>query len=118
MIRRVFAFSIVAALGLATLTVVVSARGFSWHASHAVGPAFFAGSSAHYHRRTLGYYPYGGLVAADQAIGIDLAGDVSTPQVLGPVIPASFVLSCHQSVETVKVPSEDGGTREITIRRC
>ncbi len=116
MIRGVFAFSIVAALGLATLPI--EAKGFGWHASRAVGSAFFRRSSIRHHNRAFGYYPYGGLVVADYANGVELAEDVLTPQALGPVIPASFVLSCHHSVETVKVPSEDGGTREITIRRC
>lgn len=116
MIRGVFAFSMVAALGLATLPI--EAKGFGWHASHAVSPAFFRRSSVRHYNRAFGYYPYGGLVVANYANGVELANDVSMPQALGPLIPAAFVMSCHHSVETVTVPSERGGTREITIRRC
>ena len=116
MIRGVFVVSIVAALGLATLPI--EAKAFGWHASHAVGPAFFRRSSVRHHHRVYGYYPYGDLVVADYANGVELADDVSAPQALSPVIPASIALSCHHSVEVVKVPSEDGGAREITIRRC
>jgi hypothetical protein len=116
MIKGVFAVCIATALGLATLPIEVSAKGLGSYASHAV----------RYHHRAfgyglsggLGYGPYGGLVVADQVIGGEPVGYVSTPQPLGPLIPPSFVLQCHHSEETKMVPSEDGGTREITIRRC
>ena len=118
MIRGVFAVSIAAALGLATLTVEVSAKGFGWHPSHIVGSTFFSSSSFRYRHGSFGYYPYGGLVVADEAIGVEPVVNVSAPQPLGPVILPSYVLSCHHSQEIKTVPSEEGGTREITIRRC
>ena len=108
MVRGIFAVSIAAALGLAALPIEVSAKGFGGHAFHAAG----------HHHRAFAYGPYGGLVAADYANGIDPVVDVSTTQSLGPLIPASFASSCHHSVEIKTVPSEEGGTREITIRRC
>ena len=107
MTRGVFAVSIAAALGLATLPVDVSAKGFGGHAFHA----------ARHHHRAFAYSPYG-LVVTDYANGIEPVVNVSAPQPLGPVIPPSFASSCHHSVEIKTVPSEEGGTREITIRRC
>jgi len=61
MIKGVFAVSIAAALGLATLPVEVSAKGFGSQASHAVGPILFKGSPVRHHHRAFGY---GGLIAA------------------------------------------------------
>ena len=116
MIKGLFAVGIAAALGIATLPI--EAKGFGLHASHTIGPIFFSRSSARHHHRAFEYYPFGGLVAADQAIGVEPIDDVSTPQALGPVIPVSFALSCHHSQEIKTVPSEEGGTRDITIRRC
>jgi hypothetical protein len=108
MIKQLFAVSIAAALGLATLPVDVSAKGFSGRAFHA----------ARHHHRAFAYGPYGGLVAADYANGVEPVVDVSTTQSLGPLIPASFASSCHHSVEIKTVPSEEGGTGEIKISRC
>jgi hypothetical protein len=108
MIKQLFAVSIAAALGLAALPIDVSAKGFGGHAFHAAG----------HHNRAFGYGPYRGLVAADYANGVDPIVDVSTTQSLGPPILPSFASSCHHSVEIKIVPSEEGGTREITIRRC
>ena len=117
MIKQLFAVSIAAALGLAALPIEVSAKGLGGHTSHA--------ARHHHQHRTFGYGYYGGLygyngglVAADYANGIDPVVDVSTTQSLGPLIPASLASSCHHSVEIKTVPSEEGGTREITIRRC
>jgi hypothetical protein len=117
MIRGLFAVGIAAGLALATLPVEVAARGFGAHTAHAVGPIFFRGSPVHHHHRAFDYGPYGGIVAT-YAPGGELVGDVSTPQTMDPVIPASFVLSCHHSQEIKTVPSEEGGTRQITITRC
>jgi hypothetical protein len=116
MIKQLFAVSIAAAFGLATLSI--EAKGFGSHASHTVGLKSFTGSPVRHYHRAFRYSPYGGLVAADYANGIDPVVDVSTTQSLGPLIPASFASSCHHSVEIKTVPSEEGGTREITIRRC
>jgi hypothetical protein len=117
MIRGLFAVGIAAGLALATLPVGVAARGFGGHTAHAVGPIFFRGSSVHHHHRAFDYGPYGGIVAT-YAPGVEPFGDVSTLQALSPVMPTSFVLSCHHSQEIKTVLSEEGGTRQITITRC
>jgi hypothetical protein len=108
MIKQLFAVSIAAALGLAALPIEVSAKGFGGHAFHTAG----------HHNRAFRYGPYGGLVAADYANGVDAVVDVSTTQSLGPLILPSFASSCHHSVEIKTVPSEEGGTGEIKISRC
>jgi hypothetical protein len=114
MIRGLFAISIAAALGLATLPVDVSAKGFGGHASHKVGSTFFARSLVRHHHRGFGYYPYGGLVVADHALAVEPDSGVSLLQVGGVTTPPR----CIHSREIVTVPSEEGGTRDITITRC
>jgi hypothetical protein len=117
MIRGLFAVGIAAGLALAMLPVAVSAKGLGGHSAHAIGPLFFKGSPIRHHNRAFGYPPYGAIVAT-YAPGNESVSDVSMPQGLGPEILASSVLSCHHSQEIKTVPSEDGGTRQITITRC
>lgn len=117
MIKGLFAVGIAAGLALATLPVGASAKGFGGHTAHAVGPAFFKRSAVRHRHRAFDYGLYGGIVAT-YAPGDELVGDKSAPQALGPVIPVSFVLGCHHSQEIKTVPSEEGGTRQITITRC
>ena len=101
MIKGVFAVSVAATLGLATLPVEISAKEFGGHASH----------------RAFGHRLHSGLVA-DYALGDEPVGFVSTSQPLSPVISPSTALSCHHSQEIITVPSEDGGDRQIKITRC
>ena len=108
MIRGVLAISLAARLGLATLPVEVSARGFGVYASHAVGSAFFEGSPAYRHHHRFGYYWHGSLAVIDHP-------DVAAAP---PQVGTSNASSCSHSRVTKTVPSEEGGTREITITRC
>jgi hypothetical protein len=101
MINRMFVICIAAALGPAMLSVEASAKGFGGHSHH----------------HGFGHWLYGGTVA-DYALGDETVGVVSTLRSLGPVAPQSVALSCHHSLEIKTVPSEDGGTRAITITRC
>lgn len=117
MIRGLFAVGIAAGLALATSPLAVSAKGLGGHSAHAISPLFFKGSPLHRHSRAFGYAPYGAIVAT-YPTGDESFGDVSMPQALGPVVLASPVLSCHHSQEIKTVPSEEGGTRQITITRC
>ncbi len=117
MIRGLFAVGITAGLALATSPLAVSAKGLGGHAAHAIGPLFFKGSPLRHHNSAFGYAPYGAIVAT-YTPGDESVGEVSMPQVLGPVVLASPVLSCHHSQEIKTVPSEEGGTRQITITRC
>ena len=121
MIKRVFAVGVAAALGLASLLpvpAIVSAKGFGLHRSH-FGPSFFAKSALLHHRHGFrhrrsddllaGY----GYVMPDASIEPDLDGLPSLR-----MIALSPVARCQHSRQTVTAPSEDGGTREITITRC
>jgi hypothetical protein len=100
MTNRAFALGIVAALGLAALSGDVSAKGFGWHTSH----------------HAFGRRAYG--IVGGYAISEAPVSYVSTPQMLGPLIAPSLAVSCHHSRETVTVPSEEGGAREISVTRC
>jgi len=115
--KAVVAVNIAVALGLITLPMELSARGIGSHLSRAISPSFFIGFPTHHRRNANGYGPYGSVVT-DYAYDVEPVADASTLQSLGPVIPATFALSCHHSEETVTVPSEDGGERQIRIKRC
>jgi hypothetical protein len=106
MFNRVFAVCIASTLGLATVPIEVSAKGLGLHKSHG---AF--GHKHHRHHRL-----HGGFFAG-YGLGIQPVGDVSTPQLLGPVIPP-LILHCRHSQDIFTVPSEEGGTRQITVTRC
>jgi hypothetical protein len=61
------------------------------------------------------YYGYG-YVPTDAFGDIDTA---SYPETVGFVMPEPLHASvCRRSEETVTVPSEDGGTRQIKVIRC
>ena len=122
----VFAFSLVATTSVAGAAGRGGAgsHGGSWQRS-GVPPTFHRGSV---HRRGARYrnlrrhrygYAYGGFyLGAPAYYGDGHIQVVPAPQILGPVIPPTFVLSCHRSQETVTVPAEDGGSRKIRITRC
>jgi hypothetical protein len=50
--------------------------------------------------------------------GPDYVGGALLREVVSPPPEPPRVLNCHRSQETVIVPSEDSGTREIRITRC
>lgn len=109
MIRGVLAISLAAGLGIATLPFGASAKGIGVHASHVVGPAIFEGSPAYHHHHRFGYDRHGSLAVIDHP---DSAA--ATPQ----VGTSNATAACSYSRVTKTVPSEEGGTREITITRC
>jgi hypothetical protein len=79
------------------------------------GPALYGPSG------NLGYAPlYGGLVDYSPAM-MDDFGYYPMPApvqfVARPPAPAPAP-TCQPSVEVVTVPAEEGGTRQITVRRC
>jgi hypothetical protein len=96
MFKRVFAVCIASTLGLATLPVEVSAKGFGSHSSH------HALIRRHHH------WLLGGFGAA--YVGVLPSVPLQIDAVTSP--------SCSYSREIVTVPSEDGGTRQITITKC
>jgi hypothetical protein len=73
------------------------------------------------------YMPYGDITGADLSgfytpdfsnYFTNPVGLFSVLRLMDRTIPRSTPLSCKHSVETKKVPSEDGGERTITITRC
>jgi len=60
---------------------------------------------------------YGDLAGADVAGGPpNLEYSMPTPLLIGPADP--HALHCHRDQETVSVPTDNGGTRQVTVRRC
>jgi hypothetical protein len=106
--------STLAMLFVAPLEVVAaSAHGFGAHSSH--GAPHFRPVR---HRGTYRHWPYyGGYVAVAPYVS-DNTITYAPPErvVYVPLRPQA--LSCHHSKETITVPAEGGGTREITITRC
>jgi hypothetical protein len=70
------------------------------------------------HHGAFGRWPlFGGLVAVPPYASDNIVTYV-TPETVVFVPEPPRALSCHRSQQTVTVPSEAGGTREITITRC
>lgn len=100
---------IVAVLALATVSVDVSAKGLSVAIKGGGGKGFH-----HHHNRGYGYGAYGGVYAAGQT----KVETVAVTQQPLPVSQPAYALKCSPSEEFKVVPSAEGGTREIKIRRC
>ncbi len=135
MIKKMVAVGVAAVFAVSLLTpVIVSAKGFGPHASHkagahGIGHRGFAKSLRYRGRRAIRYdrfyHPFGGYLAG---YGYELPGAyfegfepalaAFPPLRIDPVIPPPPPLTCSRSRETVTVPAESGGTREITITRC
>jgi hypothetical protein len=117
MIKGWIAIGSAAALCIAAtllMPAVVNAKGFGSH--HSFGPMMFGHAPARHHHafghRRDPFAGYGYVMpAAYIEPNTDEFASVRTI-VLSPAI------RCSHSRDTVTVPSEDGGTREITITRC
>jgi len=111
MIKRAVACGVGAAFSAAALLVPanVSARSFAF--PH---PGLHRG-----HQHAYWPYGYGGLVATytpnDYAAPVIVVPTSVTPAVLTPDVP---VRQCVHSRETITVPAEGGGERQVTITRC
>ena len=99
--------------------------GFGARSFHSVRPGFshrpFSRLShrplAHRYRN-FGQYPgFGGGVVGAPYFAPGLTGDVLRVNVVVPPEPP-YALTCQHSRDTINVPSENGGTREITVARC
>ena len=67
----------------------------------------------HRHHRAFGQWPWYGYDDV-QPYTSDYDMTVSTPE----TAPTQPAVGCQHSEQTVKVPSENGGVREVTILRC
>jgi hypothetical protein len=114
------------ALGLAVTFLMptkVTAGAPGPHPFHIGHPKFFKQHAIFHHRRNLrnrnnnlfagypGYYYW--PTYSTQPVAED-AGYVPAD----PIIPPPPALSCERNREVVTVPSEAGGTRQITVTRC
>jgi hypothetical protein len=104
----------------AMLLLVPWPTGAQARAAH--GSHFFNHLHASRHNGTFGsyYWPFysGALVTvpsyAPAAAGVAYA---APPSVVYVAVPPR-ALTCHRSRQTVTVPAEAGGTRQITVTRC
>jgi hypothetical protein len=104
---------------LAPLAVMANAHGLGFGAH----PIHFRGHFGPAHRNAAyGQWPgYGGVVAVAPDASDNTSDNTivyATPEEVAFVPEPSRMLSCHHSQQIVTVPSEQGGTRQITITRC
>ena len=119
-------FGIAAALSLAASSFVpaaVAAKGFGPH--HSVHAPFFVKPFARHHHRAFRHRRDGGLfegygdfVGGYGDYAIEPVSELFPPLRIDPVIPAPPALTCSRSRETITVPAESGGSRQVTITRC
>jgi hypothetical protein len=105
----------VATTMLATASVATAAMAFENDGGGA-GHQFVHGAFGHrLHKTFVLPYPY-----YDYDYPADAFGEPSTdsPPVVSSVPPEPSPPPCQRSVEKFTVPSEDGGTRQITITNC
>ncbi len=101
------AIAAVAATAWLAPTTDATARGFVGHPGFAVRHHGFA---RHHGFRRRNVWPYGAYVATYPDY---------TAMMPAQIAPAYTIIPrCTPSVETVTVPAESGGTRQVTIRRC
>jgi hypothetical protein len=126
MMKRTIACGVGAAFALAlSLPVAVSAKGFNF--PHSGIPLHNLSRSHHHHHMIwpysyygygYGYGGYGGPVAtytpADYGYGEPVA---VMPQQAAPTITV-IQPRCSLTRETITVPAEGGGERQVTITRC
>ena len=104
---------------VAPLAVMANAHGlgFGAHSIHSRGHFTGHFGSAYRHGQ-YGQWPlYGGVVTAAPETSDNMITD-ATPETVVFVPEPTRTLSCQHSREIVTVPSEQGGTRQITITRC
>lgn len=120
--------AIIAVFAMAMLLLVPAAPvaiawggGFGAHSSHS---SHFSGHglSRHLHRArprgNFGQWPlFGGYYAVPPYASDNIITYATPERVVFVAVPPRE-LSCKHSVQTVTVPAELGGTRDITITRC
>lgn len=110
--------AIVAVSALATMLLapLAIAAGLHGHGVHAVQfHSHFR--SARHHGNQSALLGYAGLYTVPPYTSNGSISETTAPAVVY-VREMPRALSCQHSMEIKKVPSEDGGTREVTITRC
>jgi len=110
---RLATITIATALGLGTVSIPTVGMAFGNHSDW--GGNQFAhramGHRFHKHKTLIVPYPY-----YDYGYPTDEFDNYPSPSVVPP--PPSSPTVCQRNEETFTVPSEGGGTREITIINC
>ena len=112
-------------LPLAPLAAKAAVDGFGMHSPPATGmhspPAtgqlspYDPFRHRHHHHRAFGLWPYGYYDVPQYTPDYDPTYPTPETAVVAPTPPT---VGCQHSEQTVKVPSENGGMREVTILRC
>ena len=106
-----------AALIFASLEIPANARGTGGSGMHAFHAIHFAKNFRHAHRRNFNnQWPWYGGYYEVPPYAYDNGGYAQPSNIVYVVAPA--VRSCQYIKETVTVPAESGGTRDITVTRC
>jgi hypothetical protein len=90
------------------------------HGTHAFHFSDHFRASYHHNGRygAYGAWPfYGGGIVAVPPYASETMVNYAPPTVVYVPLPPQ-ALTCHRSQQTVTVPSEEGGTRKITVTRC
>lgn len=103
-------------MSLAPFDTLANARSGVHGAATHFHPAGHRGRAAHHHR-AINRWPFYGEIATTP-YAFDDAMTASPPETVVFVREMPDALSCQASQQIVTVPSEDGGVRQITIRRC
>jgi hypothetical protein len=116
---RLATITLATALGLGTVSIPTVGMGFGNHSGWG-GNQFVHRAFVHrfhnrfrFHKTFLMPYPY-----YDYEYPTDTFGDYPPPVVTVVAPPSPPSPTCHRNEEKFTVPSEGGGTREITIINC
>jgi len=116
----IFGVTVAAALAWAPLPIQASAHGggFKMHSGHfgKLFPHFRHGARNRNFNQWWPYAGYGGIYAVP-SYDYDSVNYVEPPPVIYVSQPPA-ALTCQTTKEVKTVPSESGGTRDITITRC
>jgi|SRR6266566_4763751 hypothetical protein len=113
---RLATLTVATALSLSTVSMTTAGMAFGNHGGRGGNQFVHRAFGHHFHNRFRFHktfvvpYPY-----YDYGYPTDAFGDYPPPIV---VPPPSSLSTCNRSEETFTVPSEGGGTRQITIINC
>jgi hypothetical protein len=107
---RLATITLATALGFGTVSMTTAGMAFGNHSG--LADRAFGRQSFHnrFHKTFVIPFAYD-----DNGYPTDTVGDYPPPIVVPPPSPPS---ACHRGEETFTVPSEGGGTRQITIVNC
>jgi len=115
----IVAASALAMLLLAPLHLVARAHAAHAHGAHAFHFSNHFRATRHHHDHgTFGGWPFYGGIETIPPYAAENVMTYAQPAAVVYVPEPQLSLGCHHSRETVTVPAEAGGTRQITVTRC